>query len=254
MGTNIKSSRCSGLLVERWVTINTGQPFNSKKFSEAASFAPSLYNTHRHLYSIPEIDITDLAPVSHDIIIDRPASITHTKLDMAEENRLNTVETDVGALKDDVGGLKNEMSAVNTKLDKLLESIENMRVSGSQHTDDDSYSPEPRHSCPQAPAHRPQTHHLVDRQLSADDFIEREMMRDRFEFSSTGRYAYSNDIRASRIMAKPYMYLYREGVSSMKHRMELRESMSLNEYIDAALALLEDRRAYDPADYLGLNV
>lgn len=60
---------------------------------------------------------------------------------------------------------------------------------------------------------------------------------------------YTNDVCASRVIAKPYMYLYREGIFSMKHRLDARQSMSLNEYMDAILALLADQRAYDVADY-----
>lgn len=47
------------------------------------------------------------------------------------------------------------------------------------------------------------------------------------------------------------MYLSREGLFSIKHKLEARQSVTTLEYIDATLALLADRRAFDNRDYNG---
>lgn len=252
------SNRRSGRLVERWVTIRTGRPL-----SEINSHltAPSQNAQRTYFESIPEVEESELDSVSTDTNLDRdlPNHELNSDSVMAADDRFESIELDITDLRTD-------MSSMNAKIDKLLESFARLDTNAQQQRRDTDPPTEkvnaPSPSQRTAASHQhstkgtntaasrpPHVHHLVGRQMTADDFIERELQRDRFECPNTGRYSYSNDISGSRIIAKPYMYLYREGIQTMKQRLEARNNMSLNEYLDAVLALLADRRAYIATDY-----
>lgn len=165
-------------------------------------------------------------------------------------------ESEVSALKTDVG-------TMNEKLDKLMESMAALAAKETPPPRESSGDALARSDAATAttttrpedsshrshPADRRNVHHAVGRQLSRDEFLEREMDRDKFEFAADGRYHYSNDFSSARVIAKPYMYLSRDGLFSVKQRLEARQSITSIEYIDATLALLADRRAFDNRDF-----
>lgn len=91
---------------------------------------------------------------------------------------------------------------------------------------------------------RYQAHHV-----SPNVFIQREMERDKFVYPEAGKNNSMNEVTNTRVMTKPYMFLYRDGISTMKQKLDVRHTMSAAEYTDALLALLSDRRAYDPKDF-----
>lgn len=254
------NSRRSGRLLERWVTICTGKPLSEYN---SAREAPTFQAQRSYFESIPEVEESELAPVSTDISLGRDIVNYEITRTMAAEDRFKAIESDVTTLKTD-------MSSVNEKLDRLLDSFARLNTNNTPRNSDlasplqdrNTSAPEEHgatgHSNSDAPNPSrntngsrcpPHVHHLVGRQMTADDFIERELQRDRFEYPNNGRGLYSNDMSASRIIAKPYMYLYREGIQTMKHRLDARTTLSLNEYLDAVLALLADRRAYTATDY-----
>lgn len=49
-------------------------------------------------------------------------------------------------------------------------------------------------------------------------------------------------------MPKPFMYLEREGLQTVKQHLDVRNSMTCNEYVHASLSLLRDADAYEPVD------
>lgn len=270
--------RRSGRLFERWVTISTGCPISKVQLQTTP------YN-RTFLSSIPEDITTDSVDISTDISLGRELNIAQavshqTIAEMDGETRVATLETDVSNLKSDMG-------AVHEKLDKLLQSFTNLSIQREPPVNSLPEAPKATHTTPaldgQQPPERPSAlqgatgathdanttgyntttrpqhashpnhlHHLVGRDISADAFIQREMDKDKFDFTTHGRYIYSSDVNASRVMAKPYMYMYREGIFSMKQRLEARQTITLNEYVDAILALLADKRAYDPKDYIDI--
>lgn len=175
---------------------------------------------------------------------------------MLHEERFTNIETEVAAVKTD-------MRTMNDKLDQLIESMAALKTTpGSPRTTPATARDPPLDARPQ-PTKTQGTqsninhysrdmsnmHHAVGRHISAEEFMMKEMDRDKFEFSANGRFQYSNDFNGARVMAKPYMYLSREGLFSVKHKLEARQSITTLEYVDAFLALLSDRRAFDNRDY-----
>lgn len=98
-------------------------------------------------------------------------------------------------------------------------------------------------SAPAAPSHALPPH--LSHQMSEDQFIESEMTKDQFRYPNSGKNHYINDFHVTKIISKPYMFLYRQGVHTLKQKLEARYDMTAQEYIDACLALLADTRAYD---------
>lgn len=285
MGPRHAQSRRSGRLTERWVTIQTGRPLDCQS---SAALSAALQKFHGPYFDpIPELEESESLPLSEDISLFREHN-TDSTLDMAAEDRFKAIESDVSNLKTDIGLVNDKLDKLMESVAGLVIDKNNTTNSGASHRHDEtsdtpahrninvaghpgvinsSATPHPPATDATVPSHaaatshgtppshagpgtsRPHTHHMIGRQITADEFIERELQRDRFDYASNGRYLYSNDISASRIIAKPYMYLYRDGLQSMKQRLDARNSMSLNEYIDAVLALLADRRAYTVADY-----
>lgn len=210
------------------------------------------------------------APINYDIEV--PAL---SGRDMADEARIGHIETEVGGLKDDVVDLKAKVGDIGGKLDRILGALavrekdadsdkpKDSDTTGdtdtpspaksTTHTSDpttggaSAAAPRPRPS--HHPAHiNPHLSHLVRREMSAEEYIQKEMDRDKFQFQAHGKNLYSND-PFMRVVSKPYMYLHRDGVSTIKQKLELRHEMSAMEYIDATLALLADSRAYDHRDF-----
>lgn len=182
---------------------------------------------------------------------------------MEPEQRVATIEADVTKLKADVG-------SINGKLDEVLEAMARMstrfppaRQHDAQHkntsaTDRDSDGASSAAQNDKSPQSRQtqtsasNTHHVVDAQLSLDEFVHRESQRDRFEASHNGRNNFSSDAFLNRIIAKPYMYLSRDGISSVKQKLDARQTVTPLEYVDATLALLSDPRAFDVNDYVDI--
>lgn len=209
----------------------------------------------------------NIHPVGTDISLPR---VNHTKQpvpDMAEDARFDTLETDVG-------NLKTDMREINEKLDKLLLAMAEKPPATRDAVDIDdtdtiTTAPEAAplgktqptkgsHTHPSAtsgstipprPAHKKRVPDNVSREVSMEEYVHREMEKDSFHYNPAGKTSFVNDINSARIMSKPYMFMYREGVHTIKQKLENRHSMTPMEYVDATMALLADTRAYDPLDY-----
>lgn len=272
MGTEGLNTRRSGRLIDRWVSITTGFSSNHPSNKHNPRLRDSV---NKYLSTIAEGEESPVLPVSDDITICREDT-SELSINMAEDARFRVIEGEVNDMKSEIG-------TVNKKLDDLLESFARLDIqpretqqptvpavtpnagtsnAKAQGTSNDTHvnqtnvytdrNQQPLNNSVPVQANqsrpRPHLHHMVGRQLTEDEFIQREMDRDRFDYAQNGRYMYTSDI-SPRVMAKPYMYLYREGLSSMKQKLDARNTMSFNEYIDALLALLADTRAYRNADY-----
>lgn len=272
MGSEHIEARRSKRLNYRWVTLHTGLPpskaclLSDSDARGAASIASKfgLYSD-KFAEKVPIDRVSDLADIEVDISLPR----TELRPDIYHEmdERVETIEADVSALKLDV-------STINGKLDDVLQAMARL----APNPDIDAENPnrrnasgfQPQQSAPlnkQAAAasqtRETQTapnphqsnagvHHMVGTQMSLDDFVHRESQRDKFEINQNGRYTFSTDALTNRVMAKPYMYISREGISTIKQKLEVRQSATPLEYIDATLALLADPRAFDTSDYVDI--
>lgn len=232
MGSNINHTRRSQRLNNRWVTLPTGfppgHPRNRDRTVLVHDFrrkAPS-----RYARRFPNLVGSDYSDISADISLQRNSGdtvitnrLSDLSLNMSNEERFNTIETEVSALKTDVG-------TINEKLDKLIESMASLTTKDSTpapatpeslEASSDGHLGAPKthsatHTVHSDESHRPgagvsarNTHHHVGRHLSAEEFFQREMDWDKFEFTANGRYQYSSDYNNACVMAKSCICLAR---------------------------------------------
>lgn len=153
------------------------------------------------------------------------------------------------AIEGELGGLKNNVADIGSKLDKLLENLviqgekqaDNARDSNitiwegssTHNTQSEAITQTDASSGPGYNSHS----------LSMDDFVSRNMDRDKFEHYHNGNPGFYSESSFGRGMQKPYMYTSREGLYTSKQNLDVCNSLSAIEYIDATLGLLEDKRA-----------
>ena len=77
-----------------------------------------------------------------------------------------------------------------------------------------------------------------------DDYVLDQLRREEFlaPRHEDGK-GFTNDIFNKVLAPKPYMYLTRQGVNTIKKKLEVRESMSFKEYILAYIKMVRDPRA-----------
>lgn len=282
MGSEFDNTRRSRRLGVRLETLRTGvtpyqrffsSPARNKCTVKTVSSNSRFSSFKSYPIDIQALENIDALAINQDIYIERAPLITDKSYTMAGvetrvnnmETDVNTLKTDVTSLKTDVESMKTDVESMNGKLDDLIESMARVATGALQPAN----SPSPTHQHG-AGAHsathqrnnastqysygsgRDTPHQRTARHLSPEDFLQREMDRDRFEYATTGKFLYGSDLSSSRVLHKPYMYLYREGISTIKQKLEARQTISLNEYIDAMLALLADNRAYHRDDYIDM--
>lgn len=282
-----ESLRTGATPYQRFVSL----PYRNRSTVKTLAHRSGLSTSQRDHIDISELDSVQTLQLNSDINLERPPLSTERVDNMAEvENRFSDIETDVTELRTDVTSLKTDVTAINGKLDNLIESMTRLSTNVPQAPNTppenglQSNSPSGRMNSTdsettqghvgqrashkqaqrQSPHNRAETHdpshnaassapyQRSTRHLSPEEFLQREMERDRFEYSNVGKYIYASDFSSSRIFHKPYMYLYREGVSTIKQKVEARQSINVTEYIDATLALLADNRAYHREDFVDM--
>lgn len=184
--------------------------------------------------------------------------------------RFATIESNVGALKSEVTTIKGEVTSINDKLDKLIDNFGKLTSHASSDThsggavgghvgDSELHGPPvhessvahpvekrpdietPRHS--HIPSHR-----CAGMQVGLDKFIQTEKQRDRFDYVHNGNIGHISDFQGAHSIPKPYMYVVREGINTQKQKLDIRHQITALEYVDASLALLADKRAYNSKD------
>lgn len=273
MGVEDARSRRSNRLEARLISIRTGfaptQLLSSLPYSLKAPRSTRKSRVNASVISSPQFH--QALRINDDITLHR-SLLNSSAETMAQDDRFLKVEAEVTALKTDVGD-------INTKLDNLIEAFAKFDTivhptppaTATTNQSNQATQNQPlNHSSSASPA-QARNHdnphnttagnqgrnlqgqqHAPARPLSSDEFLQREMDRDRFDYAAAGKYQYSNDFASSRMLPKPYMYLYREGVSTLKQKLDARQSMSQVEYIDAMLALMADNRACEPEDYVDI--
>lgn len=205
------------------------------------------------------------------------------------EGNVNDMVTDVADLRGDVNSLKTDVAGINDKMEKLIQAMTKLhdKQSGdSEHGQEHHDAPTSNASQGNSASQNDQTPPVSStapnssnnqsyysaqhnnqtrpspysstynpmlprnrRQMSREEFIQMEAERDAFNYPDSGKDFVSHSVGPAKDIIKPYMYLYRDGVSTSRQKLDARQSMTASEYIDATLTLLADTRAYHPDDY-----
>lgn len=289
MGKNNITTRCSERLVTRNLTLRLGYDppekviaanCHSADNSRKLAFAPEPPKAVQPFISDIDLEREN----SSDLL----TTMAEDERVAAIEGKVTGIVTDVTGLKDDVTSLKTEVEGMSHKMDKMIQAMNNLDVSRLGATGNASAQGQPQHDVPDSPnrdatpaptrntqasqanialtnqsSHHNQinsqryTNHTMSshqparngRHISQEEFIQTEMDRDAFHYPESGKHLTSYSVGPAREMIKPYMYLYRDGVSTPRQKLDARQSITATEYMDAALALLADTRAYHPDDF-----
>lgn len=268
MGIDDDIARRSSRLVARFESLRTGatpyqrfysSPRRNKCTVMTVAANISYRDSQNYLADIRDLEKCDTLSIIKDINLDRSSPTLEEPDDMAEvETRVNDMQSDVNGLKTDVTTLKTDMTTMNDKLDDLIQSIARLNsnvlqsANNSQSEAAQEDTPPKSNQTPYSTSMR--NHHTRSSasRMSPEEFLQCEMNRDKFDFPHAGKYLYGSDFSTGRVLHKPYMYLYREGVSTIKQKVEVRQTMTVIEYIDAMLALLADNRAYHRDDFVDI--
>lgn len=285
MGSNNIFTRCSERIVSRNLALRLGY---TPPHDVVAANCQSADNS-RHLAFASDIQEAPHIAIAHDINLNRDelSELSATMADEARvatiEGKVTDMVTDVTGLKDDVNELKTDVAGINDKMDKLIRAMDSLNPTQMQntehrHTHQDSATSPQRDGVGRPPqnnqasqanmatsnqsnyyhmgsqrhanAHAPHTATAHNgRRMSPEEFVQKEMNRDAFTYPESGNSFVSHTVGPAKDITKPYMYLYRDGVSTARQKLDARQSITATEYIDAMLALLADPRAYHPDDY-----
>lgn len=172
-----------------------------------------------------------------------------------------------------VDRLENRVDQVNEKLDRMLtimtKSASNEIVGDGRQTDQAPVHANPKpagamarpiqvqppvHEHPTPPAANPvrvnapvpvmPAPQVIIREENHDGALDKLLAKEDYRSASTQGKPISSD----QAMVKPYMYIDREGMQTPKQRLEVRSTMSFNEYINCTLLLVNDDEAYNKND------
>lgn len=86
---------------------------------------------------------------------------------------------------------------------------------------------------------------ILVREQNQDGHLDRAMAREEYKAgASRGKHHSFNELG----MAKPYMFVFREGLQTVKQKLDIRASLSMLEYLNSTLLLLQDPDAFSPDD------
>lgn len=172
-----------------------------------------------------------------------------------------------------VDRLDNRVDQVNEKLDRMLtimtKSASNEVPGDSRQNDQATVPATPRQAGATAPPvqAQPPVHvhpappavsvatvnapapvmpppQVIIREENHDGALDNLLAKEDYRSASTQGKPISSD----QAMVKPYMYIDREGMQTPKQRLEVRSTMSFNEYINCTLLLVNDDEAYNKND------
>ena len=185
--------------------------------------------------------------------------------------RLDTMESDVGVMKSDVAvmktdidGVKDSMLAVNTQLAFLVRAAQDKDSNNKTSQEASSHGRTPNSTSndgtgmkvlaqptnatnggPVPGAVIPPPKELRA-QANADGFVDRHIkMEEMGHQRADGKNPFISDIFTEKLIGKPYMFMEREGVRTLKEKLDARGTMSSKEYINALIALTKYKPAYD---------
>ena len=169
----------------------------------------------------------------------------------SDESSQKVEQDRVRGLEQDVKAVQGQVHGINQKIDLLIDAV-------YQRNDPISHSTPPRHgndprqmlelddTVPYQPLPPPRR---LRQHENRDGYVDNMARSDRFDHAHTqGKNNNSSDKPTEREIRKPYMYIQRESCQTDKQKLEVRCSLSSLEYVNATLALIRDRKAYDPVD------
>lgn len=145
-------------------------------------------------------------------------------------------------IEGDIGGLKTQVTDIGSKLDKLLETLviqSDKEVNHSRNSNNGLAGANGgQDKQPDAVTQSDTQHHTGANGYSesVDDFVSRNIDRDKFQHYHNGNPGSYIENPISRGMQKPYMYISREGLYTNKQKLDVCNSISAIEYIDATLS------------------
>ena len=180
----------------------------------------------------------------------RSRSRTH-ELDESEASTIRSMADSssvtgrrVDDLERDVGLVTDRVKNMDEKLDVLLAAITSQPQSSTpRRARDPPQKSQPEHGDTLPPPRR------LHEEVNAGGYVDLLLQQEKFRPPAVdGKTHLAPDIFVNTLLPKPYMYVTREGVTTVKQKLDIRTSLSPMEYVHAALKLANDARACDPYD------
>ena len=151
-----------------------------------------------------------------------------THNDMANERRLQLLESAVIGMSDKFDAVLSSISSRPADFNNLL-----------GHVDTDIPRATGSHQSP----HRTRSHDTYQHP-ALDDFIGQQLRREEFSIPRVDEgKAFSTDFFVVKLIPKPYMYIVRPGLNTLKKKLDARATVSYTEYVVAFLKMIRDPRA-----------
>ena len=154
------------------------------------------------------------------------------------QGRLSSVNTSrVEELEKDMGRVKSKVNSMDAKLDLLIAAVNpparcctpRRHRSPTPHREQEPRLPPPRQLC---------------QEVDQDGYVDMLLQQERFKTPAVeGKAHIVSHMLTETIIPKPYMYINREDCQTIKQKLEARTSLSPMEYVNAALTLVNDKRA-----------
>ena len=151
-----------------------------------------------------------------------------------------------------IDNLEREMGVVRGKVDNMDSKLDILIAAATPAIP--ASTPRPRQSADTSfredslPA--PQR---LRRDLNRTGYVDRILQEEKFRVPHVeGKVHLASDVFIDSLLPKPYMYVTRENVHTLKQKLDVRSTLAPMEYVHAALALVNDRKAYNPGDREGI--
>ena len=196
-----------------------------------------------------------------------------------QASRVSPHDSRVENLEEDMAHVKRDISGINGKLDMLLSATLDKPLARSTppkrnmspYNDDHDAGP-PELSPAVSSRHASRTQHAGSRngrqravqdqecltlppprtlrqQANKDGYVDAQLAREELRVAHTdGKSSVLTDIFITKLIAKPYMYVDRDGLHTIKQKLDVRATLTVIEYTNAMIALLCDSRAFQPTD------
>ena len=181
----------------------------------------------------PDPEVSFDPPEQSETSIDFEPSESE-EVDMAQERRLQLLESAVIGMSDKFDAVLNAFASPSPPQavppDEPVHRQPRQRTDGGQH---ENQRASQQRTMPAQP-----------RQPGFAAFVAEQLQKEDFSVPKTddGK-ALSADMYINNPHPKPYMYIQRPGVNTLKKKLDARESMTFNEYVFAFLKMTRDPRA-----------
>ena len=182
------------------------------------------------------------------------AFLTRTPRQDDSSDQVSTGRHDMGDYRQEhrMQLLESAVMGMTERFDELLSVVNSEQTSTAGPRD--SNPPQPRSRGPTSPArgaHAGGRHYTESRPPRLDHraphhagFVAEQLQREEFHIPriDEGK-SLASDMFIKDILPKPYMYLDRPGLSTLKKKLEVRDTMTFHEYLIATIKMIRDPRA-----------